>query len=408
VKALVAAGVVLVAALPSFAGGSEAALRTVRPFVSVLPARQQTSPTRRSTIWFTTRFSRPVFGFTATDVDVGGSARGLRVVSLVDFGDHRRFNVAVRGMRASGTVMLNVGPRKARDALGRWNVRARAPAVVQYQAPDTGAAGALGIVADAAGWGVRTMDVVAQLRSVRWDREEVKPGLRAVLARARQLGIRMLVLTHPDQLVRNVAAYPDVTWWEVDNEPYIHNVDPSGWAIAVRDAIVAARKINPWARFIVPMTTLYRWNGEWRPWDDWLWEAVPNFGAYVDGWSVHPYCDSNPPEAWSASDPMEQRWQFRRFEVVHDRLAARGVHTPGWITEFGYPTGGHESVDEATQADYLRRAVSIVRSKPYIQAMFLYHLRDWGPADEDREHYFGTVLTRHGSFKKAAKVLRSL
>ena len=385
------------------------ALRAVRPAVKVARAAHQANPTRVSPIWFTASFSVPVIGFSRSDVKVGGTADGAKARAVVDVGDHRHFDIAVAGMRSSGTVTVTVEPRKARDLAGHWNSRAHPRvASVRYTVPDPESEAALGIVADAAGWGARTVDVVARIRSIRWLREDVKPGLRPVLDRARQFGLNVLVLSSPNALVRDVSAYPDVTWWEVDNEPYWKGVDPAQWAISVKNAVIAARKVNPRARFIVPMTTIYGWRGQWKYWDEWLWQAVPDFGSYVDGWSVHPYCDNLAPEIWSPSDLDAQEVEFRRFEVIHDRLAARGVEAPGWITEFGYPTGGRNSLDEATQADYFRRAIQIARAHPYIQAIFLYHLRDWGPGDDDREHYFGAILERSGRYKLAASVIRAL
>jgi hypothetical protein len=387
------------------------------PEVTVDQAGSQADPTGTSTVHFTARFSSPVTGLDTGDVTLGGTAAGLKTVSISDSGDHRRFDIAVGGLAAPGTITATLDAGAAQDVLGNGNLPSTftdnsvmftggAASGLGTSGLAPSASGALGIVADASGWGVNVVDQVASLGSVKWMREEVKAQFGAVVQRAKQYGINVLGLTYPDRLVRDVTAYPDVTWWEVDNEPYWSGVDPGAWAVKVKNAIIAARKANPSARFVVPMGADYLWNGVWKPWDQWLWEAVPDFGSYIDGWSVHPYCEARPPERWSQSE-----WEsdFRRFEVIHDRLAARGVTVPGWLTEFGYPTGGAKSLSGATQAEYLRRAVQIARSDSYIQAIFLYHLRDWGTADTDREHYFGSVYERDGVTEKpAAAVIRAL
>jgi len=45
----------------------------------------------------------------------------------------------------------------------------------------------------------------------------------------------------------------------------------------------------------------------------------------------------------------------------------------GWATEYGEPTS---SVDEATQADYIRDFLTTWRSLPYTGPAFIYTLRD--------------------------------
>ncbi len=91
----------------------------VRPTVTVEQAIGQADPTSTSPINFTVTFSKPVSGFVAGDVTIGGTAGATTAIVT---GGPSVFNVAVSGAVTSGTVTVSVGAGVASDAIGNQNM----------------------------------------------------------------------------------------------------------------------------------------------------------------------------------------------------------------------------------------------------------------------------------------------
>ncbi len=88
------------------------------PSVTVAQASGQADPTRQSPINFTVVFSKPVTGFTSSDVTIGGTSGAKTAVVT---GSGTTYNVAVSGMTASGVVTLSVAAGAAHDSAGNAN-----------------------------------------------------------------------------------------------------------------------------------------------------------------------------------------------------------------------------------------------------------------------------------------------
>jgi hypothetical protein len=321
----------------------------------------------------------------------------------------------------------------------------------------------VGVVADTQGWGpeVGQEQDRAARAGVRWLREEVQwstiePSDDAwswdhddrVVAEAARRGMRILPVLrdtpswagpasetlpqdpteYAEFVAQVVARYgPAGTFWtahpeldgslapehfELWNEPYIApfvagELDPGRYARLVRAAATAGRAANPHAKFLLEAdTTTYDPDG--RPaaeWIDAMYAAVPDLGRYFDAVAVHPYgqdidsCDAG------------FRWNFCRIDTIRARLAAHGDGAkPFWITEIGFHTTPVGGVSEGVQADRLRTLFRKLTSPAYrdwVQAVFVYHLRDTGPRDPaNKESWFG--LTRaDGTPKPALDVLRT-
>lgn len=91
---------------------------------------------------------------------------------------------------------------------------------------------------------------------------------------------------------------------------------------------------------------------------------------------------------------------------VPDQLNSITVNRTGasrqiWATEYGAPTGGEFSVDEAWHARLVGEAYTAWFRHPYAGPLYWYAIRDEGaPPSTEREHYFG-LLRNDGSPKPA-------
>jgi polysaccharide biosynthesis protein PslG len=113
-------------------------------------------------------------------------------------------------------------------------------------------------------------------------------------------------------------------------------------------------------------------------------------GASFDVISVHPYQarSNNPPEVADPSPGVYGTpgdWYMSHTPTLHQLMAAHGDGAkPIWWTEFGWSTcvnAGTNNwqlcVSEATQADYLVRALKLAKaSYPWVTNAFIYDARD--------------------------------
>ena len=85
------------------------------PTVTINSAVGQPDPTSGGPIAFAVTFSKPVTGFTASDVSFTGSTAGGTLVAVVT-GNGADYSVAVSGMTSSGTVVASIPAAAASDA----------------------------------------------------------------------------------------------------------------------------------------------------------------------------------------------------------------------------------------------------------------------------------------------------
>lgn len=133
--------------------------------------------------------------------------------------------------------------------------------------------------------------------------------------------------------------------------------------------------------------------GRWASWNDNIYKAVPDFGSYVKGWTIHPYGPG---------------WQL----AIDDALAKESAHgapddIPVYITEFGFATddgrclsdnyGWDRCMSYDTAAATLKSTVAAMRSRyaSRLAALYVYSASDLSNpgATTDRESYFGTLKT---------------
>jgi hypothetical protein len=175
---------------------------------------------------------------------------------------------------------------------------------------------------------------------------------------------------------------------EVYNEPYWRGVDPAAYAALVRRTADAVRAANARVQLLAEVTP-----GAWL---DSLYAADPAIfsTAATAGAAVHPY----------GADTAA------RVAGVHAQMTAHGDGAIGvWITEVGWPTCPSDPADcvsEPAQAKDLATTLALARTawQPWLRALFVYDLRDYGSPGRDKEQYFG-LLRPDGSAKPALGVL---
>ena len=90
------------------------------PTVTINQASTQADPTNASPVNFTAVFSKPVTGFTSSDIILSGNAGATTaVVTEIAPNDGTTFNVAVSGMTTSGTIIASIPAGAAQDNLSQ-------------------------------------------------------------------------------------------------------------------------------------------------------------------------------------------------------------------------------------------------------------------------------------------------
>ncbi len=126
-------------------------------------------------------------------------------------------------------------------------------------------------------------------------------------------------------------------------------------------------------------------------------------GSY-DAISVHPYMVDSSVAPDDATYPQALApfsfWQG--LKLIRTTQTAAGDKTPVWATEFGWntssvytPGGWLNGVSEATQADYLKRALRLLSDRKaglaFVEGAVIYNLRDNGTNQADVNHNYGII-----------------
>ncbi len=100
-----------------------------KPGVSVAKAPSQPDPTTALEVTFHITFTEPVVGFTASAVQIGGTASPTNKVVA---GSLDTYTVTVSGMNQSGTVTLAIPANVVKDNANNWNTGSGAAVGVQW------------------------------------------------------------------------------------------------------------------------------------------------------------------------------------------------------------------------------------------------------------------------------------
>jgi len=101
--------------------------------------------------------------------------------------------------------------------------------------------------------------------------------------------------------------------------------------------------------------------------------------ADFDALSVHPYSNPNGPD-WIGSG--HELYSFADLPNMKQVMEAQGdPNKPIWITEVGWQLS--DQVNDATRAGFLRQAVAMVRTWPYVKMMIVFSLDSFGEGPPD-------------------------
>jgi Cellulase (glycosyl hydrolase family 5) len=181
--------------------------------------------------------------------------------------------------------------------------------------------------------------------------------------------------------------------WNEPNIPRFWSTGPSASAYVslLKPAYAAIKAADPNAKVVFGglSTNDYRFV-----------EDAYSAGAkgYFDVMSVHPYTCANSPEVIRRdSSGRMTRDTFAAYREVRASMVAAGDAKPIWFTEFGWSTTTAEScgVSEATQADYLTKALRFAEQDPYVQVALWYNFRNnyWDHDADTLEARYGLMRT---------------
>lgn len=138
---------------------------------------------------------------------------------------------------------------------------------------------------------------------------------------------------------------------------------------------------------------------------DYTWiDAFAKAGGFqsLDGFSIHPYVFSQgkPPRGTPEA-------AMRHLDDLKARLdtLAKGRNVRVYVTEIGWPV--HKDamgVSEEMAAEYLRRFMTLAKSRPWIAGVWWYDLFDDGDDASNKEHRFG-LIARDGKPRPAFQAL---
>lgn len=199
-----------------------------------------------------------------------------------------------------------------------------------------------------------------------------------------------------------------VTSWEIWNEPNVEQfwepeADPEAYARLFTAAVEAIRSADADAVVVTGGLAPARDRGEDLSAETFLHRMFDTLEpGLVDAVAVHPYSHptrpSNRSKAWNL---------FGRLPAVRDIVAeAAGRPVPLWLTEFGAPTGtAEQAVSNSEQAAIVVEALQCAGRLDWVEALYLYNLRDRsGGAPDEAEDNFG-LFAADGEPKEAAEAL---
>jgi hypothetical protein len=283
----------------------------------------------------------------------------------------------------------------------------------------------------------------AKLMRVEFGISQPSSALRPVIAAYAANGVRVVPLAGfhasmptPEQ-ARNLATWakefgPGGTFWagrtdgalaireiEFGNETsygyqYGDNWDSASYiarartyALRLKDAQIAIQAVNPNVGLLGQIDDA---NTGSQNWISGVFEAVPDIGSRVTGWSIHPY-------------GQRATWETRMDHVLA-WAAARGAPAtiPMWVTEWGLSTDNGRCLSDnytwdkcmtyATAGTTLTNTVRDMRTKygSRLHAVILYSGRDLRAqgVTTEREHYFGALrndMTDKGAYSTAVRTL---
>ena len=199
-----------------------------------------------------------------------------------------------------------------------------------------------------------------------------------------------------------------VTEYEIWNEPNISyrfhsGANPVLYTQMLQSSYVHIKQVSVKTTVIAgSMAPTATDEGDYAPLD--FATALYAAGAhgYFDALSVHPYTYPVTPSQSSTASAWGQ------LSSIHNLMAASGDGDKKiWLTEFGAPTNGPDPGDhvtEATQAQILSEAVSILRTESWAGPLFWYEYGDTGTSTRTSENFYGLVRS-DGTHKPAYDAL---
>lgn len=222
------------------------------------------------------------------------------------------------------------------------------------------------------------------------------------------IGLLLVNQTGVNTAMQTVNAWPQITKWELDNEPYF--VGYSGgfrittWAQLCLQLAQTIKAQHPTYEVILPMLVQANGGdyeeplGTWAPWATRVLNAAPGLMTYCDTVAGHPYTNGG-----GIAQPPS--FSVATVDKVRGQISSQGW-TPDWhMTEFGWTVGtGAYQVNAATQSTYLNDMVTLLRARSWVRSMEVYCLQTWGTGYEES---FG-VFDQNLGERPAAATFRSL
>lgn len=183
--------------------------------------------------------------------------------------------------------------------------------------------------------------------------------------------------------------------YEVWNEPNFVRFWPSGPNAAEYTALL--RAAYPAIKMADPKATVVM--GGLSGSDYTFLGAMYAAGArgYFDVAAVHPYTrDVDPTLCWNEPGTTRSaKFALCGIKEVRRTMLVHGDTRKIWLTEMGWSTSAvTHGVSEATKADYLTKALTMIESYPYVTNVFWYSFRNnwWSNNDPtDLEANYGLV-----------------